>query len=297
MDDSPPRAPTHSDPAFDLYGPTVPDSPVILSVPHAGRLYPPALLEQARVRPETLRRLEDRWVDLLVHPLIALGFTVLIARAPRALIDLNRHDREIDPAMLSDLPPMITLQSSAKLRGGLGLLPRRLAGAPELWRRPIAWTEAQRRIETVHRPYHTMIGQLMATARDVHGHAILIDLHSMPPLPPPSPGYPAPGLVLGDRFGRSASSRLTTLAADVAAGHDMLVALNSPYAGDYLIERHGRPERDLHALQIEIDRALYLDATLDRPGPGIARMRVLVQAMAQALAAELPRADYVLAAE
>ena len=297
MDDSPPRAPTHSDPAFDLYGPAIPDRPLILSVPHAGRLYPPALLAQARVRPEMLRRLEDRWVDLLVHPLIAQGFTVLVARAPRALIDLNRHDREVDPAMLSDLPHMVALQTSAKLRGGLGLLPRRLPGASELWRGPISWAEVQRRIDMVHRPYHATLAQLMAAARDAHGHAILIDLHSMPPLPPPAPGCPAPGLVLGDRFGRSASSRLTTLAADVAAGHDMLVAINSPYAGDYLIERHGRPERDLHALQIEIDRTLYLDATLDRPGPGVARMRVLVQAIAQALAVELPRADYALAAE
>jgi N-formylglutamate amidohydrolase len=131
----------------------------------------------------------------------------------------------------------------------------------------------------------------------VHSHAILIDLHSMPPLPPPMPGYPAPGLVLGDRFGRSASSRLTTLAADVAAGHDMLVALNHPYAGDYLMERHGRPGRDLHALQIEIDRTLYLDATLNWPGPGVARMRAVVRAIAEALAVELTRSDYALAAE
>jgi len=119
----------------------------------------------------------------------------------------------------------------------------------------------------------------------------------MPPLPPPGAGMPAAGLVLGDRFGRSASARLTTLAADIATGHDVIAALNHPYAGDYLIDRHGRPEQGMHAIQMEIDRALYLDATLDRPGPGLERMRALFTAIVEALAVELPRADYALAAE
>ena len=297
MDHPAPRPPVLSEPGFDLYGPLSPDRPVILSVPHAGRDYPEALLAQARVRPQQLVRLEDRWVDLIAHPLIARGFTVLVARAPRAMIDLNRHEREIDPAMVTGIPRGITLHSSAKLRGGLGLVPRRLPGAPELWRGPLPWAEVQQRIEGIHRPYHAMLARLMASAQMAHGHAILLDLHSMPPLPPPGAGLPAPGIVLGDRFGRSASTRLVTLAADVAAGHDILAGQNHPYAGDHLIDRHGRPERGLHAIQLEIDRALYLDATLDRPEPGLARMRALVAAMVEALAAESPGAAYAMAAE
>lgn len=282
---------------FDLHGPAIPTCPLVISVPHAGRDYADDLLAQARVQPHVLRRLEDRWVDLIAHPLIARGYSVIVARAPRAMIDLNRHDREVDPAMVTAVPRDVTLHSSAKLRGGLGLIPRRMPGAHDLWLRPLPWVEVQRRIDQVHRPYHEAIARMIRAARDAHGHAILIDLHSMPPLPPPGAGMPAAGLVLGDRFGRSASARLTMLAADIATGHDVIAALNHPYAGDYLIDRHGRPEQGMHAIQMEIDRALYLDATLDRPGPGLERMRTLFTAMVEALAVELPRADYALAAE
>ncbi|WP_420145516.1 N-formylglutamate amidohydrolase [Sphingobium sp.] len=297
MDHPAPRIPTFSDMAFDLYGPMIPTRPVVISVPHAGRDYDAALIGAARVQLPILRRLEDRWVDLLAHPLIARGFTVLVARAPRAMIDLNRHEREIDPGMIADLPRHVTLQSSAKLRGGLGLFPRRLAGAHDLWRGPMPWAEAHRRIETVHRPYHMAISRLLTAAHQAHGHAILIDLHSMPPLSPPAAGQPAPDMVLGDRFGRSATGRLMTLAADVAAGHDLNVTQNHPYAGDHLIERHGRPEQGMHAMQMEIDRRLYLDLAMDGPGAGLARMQRIVTRIAEAMAAELPRSGYALAAE
>ncbi len=292
-----PRPPAESLAGFDRYGPSVPTSPVTLSVPHAGRDYPPELLAKARVRPEVLRRLEDRWADLLVHPLIDRGFTVLVGRAARAMIDLNRHEREIDPAMVSGLPLGQPLQSSVKLRGGLGLLPRRLPGTPDLWRSPVAWDDVRDRIETIHRPYHAAVTKLMRAAREAHGHAILIDLHSMPPLPPASPGVAAPVLIFGDRFGRSASGRLVQLAADIAQGHGLASAQNHPYAGDHMIERHGRPERDMHAIQVEIDRSHYLDVTLDKPGPGLERMRAFVTNLAQAMAEEMPRDETVLAAE
>ncbi len=283
--------------AFDRYGDDVPRSPVVLSIPHAGRDYGPELTALARVRPPLLRRLEDRLADLLVHPLIARGGNVLVARAPRAMIDLNRHEREVDPAMVADLPRFQPLQSSVKLRGGLGLLPRRLQGAGDLWRAPIPWAEVERRIHMIHRPYHAALAGMMATAHAAHGHAILIDLHSMPPLPLAANGDPAPDLVLGDRFGRSAAGRLVTLAADIAASRGFVSAQNHPYAGDHLLERHGRPDAGFHALQIEIDRTLYLDAALEGPGPGLARVQALVAAIAEALARELPRGHYAMAAE
>lgn len=297
MDHPAPPFPTQSGGAFALYGPTIPDRPIIISVPHAGRAYGDDLLSAARVSADALRRLEDRWVDILAHPLIARGFSVIVARTPRAMIDLNRHEREIDPGMIADLPRDATLQSSVKLRGGLGLFPRRMAGANELWRHPMSWAEACRRIDDVHRPYHAAVARMLAAARAAHGHAILIDLHSMPPLPPPAAGQTAPDMVLGDRFGRSASSRLMTLAADVATSHGLNVAQNHPYAGDHMIDRHGRPEHGMHAIQLEIDRTLYLDAALDQPGHGVMRMRTIIGHMVEALAVELPRADYALAAE
>lgn len=289
--------PAESTAAFDRHGPEIPVHPVILSIPHAGRSYDPDLLAAARVRPEVLRRLEDRWADLLAAMLIERGYSVLVARAPRAMIDLNRHEREIDPGMVKGLPRETALRTSHKLRGGLGLIPRRLPGVAELWRTPLPWEEVERRIETVHRPYHRALDALLNAARETHGHAILVDLHSMPPLPPPGAGQMTPALVLGDRFGRSASGRLMALADDVAAGLGFVVAQNHPYAGDHMIERHGRPDHAIHAMQVEVDRAFYLDMGLDAPGPGLARMQGLVSAMVEALANELPRTDFAMAAE
>lgn len=297
MSYSAPRVPAQSTLSHDLYGPERPIAPVIISVPHAGRDYDAALLDAARVAPDILRRLEDRWADLLAHPLIDRGYHVLVARAPRAMIDLNRHEREIDPAMVTAMPRDVPLQGSAKLRGGLGLIPRRLPGAYELWHRPVGWDEVRRRIDLIHRPYHATISRMMRAARDAHGHAVLIDLHSMPPLAPTAAGQPAPGVVLGDRFGRAASTRLMTLAADVLAGHGLTVAQNHPYAGDHMIERHGKPAHDLYAMQVEVDRSLYLDAALDKPGPGLPRLQAIIASLVEAIAAELPRATYPLAAE
>ncbi len=271
--------------------------PVILSVPHAGRHYDADLLAAARVRPEMLQRLEDRWADLLALPMAARGASVLVARAPRAVIDLNRHEREIDPAMVTGIPRDTPLQSSAKLRGGLGLIPRRMPGAQELWQRPLEWAEVRRRIDQFHRPYHSALAQLMRAARDLYGHAILIDLHSMPPLPPPAAGQKPARMVLGDRFGRTATARLMTLAVDVAAGHGIVAAQNHPYAGDHMIEQHGRPNEGLYAMQLELDRRLYLDEALDQPGPGLERTRALVAAVVEALSQEMPRTGYALAAE
>ena len=296
MSYSAPRAPAETTLGYDLYGPDRPIAPVIISVPHAGRAYDHALLASAR-EPDVLRRLEDRWADLLAYPLIERGYSVLVARAPRAMIDLNRHEREVDPAMVAAMPRDVPLQGSAKLRGGLGLIPRRLPGAHELWHRPVSWEEVRRRIDLIHRPYHARLSSLMRAAREAHGHALLIDLHSMPPLSPPAPGRDAPRLVLGDRFGRSSSARLMTLAADVLAGHGFDAAQNHPYAGDHMVERHGRPPEDLYAMQVEVDRSLYLDAALDRPGPGLTRMQAVITALMEALASEPPRAVYPLAAE
>lgn len=292
-----PPIPTESTPVYDLYEPDMPTGPVVISVPHAGRDYDAALLAEARVPQDVLQRLEDRWADLLAQPLIVRGLPVLVARAPRAMIDLNRHEREIDPGMVMGMPRDLPLQSSLKLRGGLGLIPRRLPGAYELWRRPLGWAEVERRIDAVHRPYHATLARLMRRVRDVHGHAILVDLHSMPPLPPPAAGQRAAQIVLGDRFGRSATARLMTLAADVAAGYGLSAAQNHPYAGDHMIERHGRPAHGLYAIQMEVDRSLYLDDTLDGPGSGLARAQSVIAAIVGALAAELPRTSFALAAE
>lgn len=283
----PSSPPVERTPAYDRYGPDMPRSPVVISVPHAGRNYTPTLLANARCGVAGLRRLEDRYADLLAHRLIALGYSVMIARTPRAVIDLNRDEREIDPAMVRGLPRNQPLMTSAKMRGGLGLVPRRLQGIGDLWTLPVDWVELSGRIAFLHRPYHEALAGMMRRARDAHGHAILLDIHSMPPL---TTGVRPPGIVLGDRFGRSASTRLVALAADLCEGHGMASAQNHPYPGNYLLERHGKPEAGFHALQVEVDRSLYLDTALDGPGHGLARMQGVMVELAEALGIELPGA-------
>jgi len=273
--------------SFIRFGQDDPITPVILSVPHAERDYPGPLVAQARMGMRALQRLEDRFADRLVDQVVAAGHSVIIARTARAAIDLNRDEREIDPAMIRGLPQGFPAVASGKMRGGLGLLPRRLQGYGELWRAPFDWADVAHRIEAWHRPYHAALVDLMRRARSRHGHAILLDLHSMPPLPPQPGGTPR--IVLGDRFGRGASARLVSDLAALCEGRDIAVARNHPYAGDHVISRHGRPERHFHAVQIEIDRSLYLDAGLDQPGQGLAAMQGLVMRMVDVAAQALPR--------
>jgi N-formylglutamate amidohydrolase len=284
--------------AFHRFGQPGGASPLVFAVPHAGRDYGYDLLDRARVTPLTLARLEDRFADLLADALIARGECVLIARRPRAMIDLNRDEREIDPQAIAGLPRDVHPQTSAKVRGGLGLVPDRLAYAGALWRHPLPWTELVRRIETIHRPYHAALAEALDAARARHGAALLVDIHSMPPLRTvPDHGGPSPRIVIGDRFGRSASDRLTGLAADVARRHGLPVSVNMPYSGNHILERQGAPRRGVHAIQIEMDRALYLQIDLMTPGPGLPAMQDLLVAMAESLARELGSPGLALAAE
>jgi N-formylglutamate amidohydrolase len=290
--------PTAIHDAFERYGLPGVRSPLIFAVPHAGRDYDDALIERARVTPGTLTRLEDRFADLLTHDLIAQGECVLIARKPRAMIDLNRDECEIDPQSIADLPRTVRPHSSAKVRGGLGLIPERLAYAGALWRHPLPYVEMVRRVEQVHRPYHAALADALDGAAKARGAALLIDVHSMPPILPGAvqSGNP-PRIVLGDRFGRSAAARLTDLAAGIARAHGLEVAINTPYSGNHILERHGWPARGIHAIQIEIDRSLYLRPDLLTASDNITAMRRLLLDLATGLADELSGPGLELAAE
>ncbi len=272
--------------------------PLIFAVPHAGRYYSPALLARSRVPETALARLEDRLADHLVSSLIAQGHYVLVATLPRALIDLNRDEREVDHRGLTGAPWGFRGQPSAKVRGGLGLVPERLSLTGPLWHGPLPYSVLRRRIDEVHRPYHSALGAALATARRIHGAALLIDVHSMPPLRPVAGvGDVPPRIVIGDRFGRSATDRLTDLCADVVRRHRIPVAINSPYSGNHILERHGRPNGGVHAIQIEVDRSLYLQDDLMTLGHGLPAMQQLFSELAVALLQELGGPSMPLAAE
>jgi len=279
---------------FFRIGPARPVSPVILSVPHAGRDYRPELLLAARLSKAALETLEDRLVDRLVWRATGAGATAFIARAPRAEIDLNRDSRELDPALIQ--PPLASggLIQSARTRGGLGVIPSRIAGAGPIWRERIARTELNRRIEDIHKPYHAALEEALALARERFGAAILLDCHSMPPRPRIE-GTPVPAVVFGDRHGTTISTDLLDAALGAARGLGFRAACNAPYAGGYVVARHGRPRENLHALQIEIDRSAYLDADLRAPGPGFEGACRLIAAVADALETRLLDAAQIAA--
>lgn len=289
---------TQDHPAYLLHGQAGARGPIVIAVPHAGRIYPPSLLARARVPQEILARLEDRLADQLAAELIAQGHHTLIARHPRALIDLNRDEREVDLRAISGAPWSFRSQPSAKVRGGLGLVPERLAQFGSLWRAPLPYEALMERVEEVHRPYHAALENALETTRQRHGVALLLDIHSMPPLRS-TPGMegPPPRIVIGDRFGRCATDRLTDLCADMLRRQKIPVAINSPYSGNHILERHGRPDRGVHAIQIEIDRTLYLDNDLMAPGPGLAAMQQLLADLVAALTQELAGPAWPLAAE
>ena len=265
-------------PSFDRHGPVDPASPVILSVPHAGRDYPPALIEALGVPFEQLLPLEDRHVDR-VAMLARRGETMFVARRPRAWIDLNRGEQERDAAVDLGADPKALPGASLKLRGGLGLVPRRASGTTALWRRRFSAQEVDSRIARDHRPYHAALSAALQSAQRRFGRAVLIDIHSMPPIEWPDPAR----LVIGDRFGRSASAQTVALIESVVRSHGVRFGLNSPYAGGHILDTHGRPERGISAIQIEIDRTLYLDAALDQPGAGLAATAALLRSLIAAV--------------
>jgi N-formylglutamate amidohydrolase len=285
-----------AEPPFLRVGPEAPLSPVVLSVPHAGRAYTPDLLGASRVPLETLELLEDRLVDRLVWRALAGGASALIALRPRAEIDLNRDEREIDPAMIAPPPSSRALLQSQRTRGGLGLVPSRISGAGAIWNRRLGAAELSRRIADVHRPYHRALAALLDETRARFGIAILLDCHSMPPRSGGTAAEQA-GIVFGDRYGTSIAPEYVEAATAAARRFGFKVARNEPYAGGYVTQRHGRPAEGVHALQLEVDRSLYLDEGLRAPGPGFDTIAGLIAAIASALAARALDPPHALAAE
>jgi N-formylglutamate amidohydrolase len=275
-------------PAFHLSGPEPSPIPVLIAVPHAGRAYPGSVLERMRNPGSAALRLEDRFVDRLAERVAEqTGATLLIAHAPRAMIDLNRAADDIDWDMFGrGAPKDVGSYTPGRARSGLGLIPRRLPGLGELWKRRHDEADLQARIGGIHEPYHACLAETLADLRDRWGAALLLDLHSMPPLSLRG-GHAAPEFVLGDRFGSTCHGILIASAFNYFAEMRRGTAHNRPYAGGYVLERHGAPGRGLHAVQLEIDRSSYLDSRLIEPGAGFAAMVHLLAGLVRRLAQDV----------
>ena len=249
-------------------------TPLVFASPHSGRHYPLDMGASPRLGGAALRSSEDALVDLLLEAAPDHGCNVLLARYARAYVDVNREPYELDANMFEDDLPDFARARTARVAAGLGSIARLVAEGREIYDRKLTFAEAHRRIEAVHQPYHGALRMLVDEARASCGTAILIDWHSMPGA---AAGHSAHGrrqidMVLGDRFGSTCSGALTDLVERQLTGMGYTVARNAPYAGGYTTEAYGRPIDGVHALQIEINRSLYLDETLLAPKPGFERL-------------------------
>ena len=265
------------------------DLPVLLSVPHSGRDYPDWLLDNAPAGIKALATLEDPLVDRLVWRALGRGCGAVIARTPRAAIDCNRAEDDIDPSVI-DGPRGGRI--TARARGGLGIVPSRTQQHGYLWRRAVTPEQLGERLDQAHRPYHGAIGDMLELLVDRFGCALLLDCHSMPP--PPSG---TPPIVFGDCHGRTTEPWLSSAAMTVARRSGFEAALNEPFAGGHVIERHASPSRGIHALQVEIDRSCYLDERLREPGPGFDGVAALIDSLAVELGEALLGRQFATAAE
>jgi len=266
-----------------------PPTPLVFASPHSGRVYPEDMMSAAALDALSIRRSEDALVDDLIAAAPGLGAAVIAASYARAYIDLNREPFELDPAMFADELPEFARARTARVAAGLGAIARVVSEGQEIYRRKLTFAEARQRIEDAHRPYHRALEGLLAEALAAHGVAILIDWHSMPAAAARAGGRDKPcDMVLGDRFGAACAGLLTATVEKELEGMGYRVARNTPYAGGYTTEHYGRPARRTHALQIEINRALYLDEATLSPTRGFARLKADLERLTEALA----RADW-----
>jgi N-formylglutamate amidohydrolase len=265
-------------------------TPVVVASPHSGRYYPWAFTRRTVLDERTIRSSEDAFMDMLVGDAPILGAPMLAAEFPRAYVDLNRAAEEMDPALVEGVTRPA---QNPRISSGLGVIPRVVANGRVIYRGKLTLDEAEARIAEVWRPYHACLRGLMQEAQVRFGEAVLLDFHSMPHEALESvarPGQPRPEVVLGDRFGSSAGVEIMEEleAGFVAAG--LVVSRNTPFAGAYIAQTYGRPAQGRHAVQIEIDRSLYMNERQLRPNGNFQNVKAVITAvMGQVIASRAER--------
>lgn len=245
--------------AYRLFRPERRETPVIFSSPHSGRDYPASLMSRTLLDERSIRSSEDAFVDELFADAPRAGAPLLVARVPRAYVDLNRAADELDPALIEGI---MRTPHNPRVNSGLGVIPRVVANGRAIYRGKIGLREAQARIERLWHPYHEALRGLIDESLAAFGEAVLIDCHSMPHEAIEAharPGHPRPEVVLGDRFGAAAGREVMDAVEAAFSAAGLRVARNAPFAGAYIAQAYGRPSRRQHVVQVEIDRALYMD--------------------------------------
>lgn len=274
-----PKLPEAVIPAFEIERGARVSAPVIFASPHSGCHYPQAMQDMLSVPLSDLRRTEDAFVDELYGEASALGSVQIRGNYGRAYVDLNRDARELDASMFKDGAPRVAGMPSARVKAGLGCLPRVGASGREIYAEPITKAEGAFRLTEVHDRYHAALQSEIEALKTDWSDIFVIDCHSMPSRQPGRSNMP--DIVLGDRFGSSCSARLTSLVERYFRRQNLSVARNAPYAGGYTTRRYGRPRRGTHVLQIEINRALYMDEMSIEKSRGFAKLRTQLTELIQ----------------
>ena len=242
--------------------------PFVFNSPHSGRRYTPRFLYQSRLSPKLLRRSEDAMVDQLFDFVPELGAPLMMATFPRAFVDLNREPFELDPKLFDEVLPLEANQTSRHVAAGLGTIARVVGAGLEIYRRPPSLDEALERIALYYRPYHKRLQMLLDEQKALFQQVVLIDCHSMPSLKRQDKTSPFADIVIGDCHGSSASPLLVEMLVGLFEAEGLTVACNTPYAGGYITSHYGAPEQSVFAVQVEINRALYMDESRLEPHAG-----------------------------
>jgi len=275
-------------PPFIVHAPSPQVAPFVLCSPHSGCIYPSDFLEQSCLTPLSLRKSEDCYVDELFLPVASEGVPLIAARFPRAFLDVNREPYELDPELFVEPLPDYANSQSTRVAGGLGTIARIVADGEEIYRNKLPLAAGLHRVEQLYIPFHAALAELIEQTRHRFGYAILIDCHSMPSASMAPAGGPRPDIVLGDRFGAAADSKITRFLKECLAGLGYEVQMNRPYAGGYITEHYGRPARNIHAVQLELNRGLYLDEKTLRPTKAFEGLQRDLKNVAGPLFCDLP---------
>ncbi|MCL2714389.1 MAG: N-formylglutamate amidohydrolase [Alphaproteobacteria bacterium] len=279
-------------PPFQIIEPARLRAPVIFNSPHGGSVYPPDFLSRSCLDLPSLRRTEDSFMNEVIAPLSDRGFAVVLVNFPRSYVDVNREPYELDPAMFHGRLPAYANTRSMRVVGGLGTIPRLAGDGQEIYQGRIALNDALARIETLYKPYHHALRQLITRTIESFGRAVLVDCHSMPSAGISRDEPRRPDVVIGDRYGTSCAPLLSEHIEGTMRGLGYSTARNKPYAGGFITEHYGNPMNGLHAVQIELNRAVYMDECARERGPGFARLTADFAVLADDLATAVTRRDF-----
>jgi N-formylglutamate amidohydrolase len=288
---TPPGASDEFAPPFEIVEPEQWRAPLVFNSPHSGAVYPLEFLGATRLDLPTLRRSEDSYVDELIDTLPAAGFATMRVHFPRCYVDVNREPYELDPRMFNGRIPSFANTRSMRVAGGLGTVPRVVGDAQDIYAEKIPVDHALNRIETLYKPYHRALRRLIGKAHHAFGVAILIDCHSMPSVGATRDEPRRPDIVLGDRYGTSCAPLVAATLERTRSENGYSVGRNKPYAGGFITEHYGNPASGLHTIQLELNRAIYMDERRRERGARFAQVASDFGVLADVLATTIPFGD------